>query len=127
TTAFLEAAGLSHDAAQEAREYANGEVAAYREKLNTDWTTLTQKTWVDEAKTDPEIGGDKFTGAVAEAQRFLKLCADEGTIRFLEETGFGNHKQVIRMLSRAMKRIAGESGGTPRKSDAEVLYGNTRK
>jgi len=129
TTAFAKATGLSPEAAQKALEHANGEVAAYRDQQTEAWNTLTRETWVTEAKHDPEIGGEKLTGAVTDAKRFLEAFGDPEIRQFLENTGFGNNKLVIRMLARAMKRMANDklptgSGGTP-KSDAEVLYGHT--
>lgn len=50
TIAFAKAAGLSPEAAQQALEHANGEVAAYQEQVTNDWNTLTRETWVQEAK-----------------------------------------------------------------------------
>jgi hypothetical protein len=131
TTAFAKAAGLSPEAAQKALEHANGEVAAYQDQQLATWTKLTRETWVNDVKNDPELGGEKYTGAVADAKRFLAVFGDEEVRQFLEATGFGNNRFVIRMLSRAAKRLANDklpagSGGKP-KSDAEVLYGNTAR
>lgn len=131
TTAFAKAAGLSPEAAQKALEHANGEVAAYRDQQTDLWHTLTRETWVNDVKHDPEIGGEKYTGAVADAKRFLAAFGDEEVRQFLDDTGFGNNKFVIRMLSRAARRMAIDtrpagSDRTP-KSDAEVLYGNTAR
>lgn len=60
TMAFAKAAGLSPEAAQQALEHANGEVRAYQEHVNNDWTKLTRETWVTESKNDPEVGGRSF-------------------------------------------------------------------
>jgi hypothetical protein len=131
TTAFAKAAGLSPEVAQQALEHANGEVVAYRDHETATWNKLTRETWVNEVKNDPEIGGEKFTGAVTDAKRFLRKFGDEEIRQFLDDTGFGNNKFVIRIFSRAMKWMANDklpagSGGTP-KSDAEVLYGQTAR
>jgi hypothetical protein len=129
TTAFAKAAGLSPEVAQKALEHANREVAAYQEKQTAEWHTLTRETWVHDVKADPEIGGEKFTGAVTDAKRFLEKFGDEEVRQFLDDTGFGNHKFVIRLFSRAEKgltnhrRLTGRSGGgvTP-KTTAQVLF-----
>jgi hypothetical protein len=132
-TAFAKANHLSPDAAQQALNHANAEVVAYRDQQTDAWRTLTRETWVNEVKRDPEIGGEKYTGAVTGTKRFLAEFGDEEIRQFLDDTGFGNNKFVIRLLSRAMarmeteKRRSGSGEGGERKSDAEVLYGNTSR
>jgi hypothetical protein len=132
-TAFAKANHLSPDVAQQALNHANAEVVADRDQQTDAWRTLTRETWVNEVKRDPEIGGEKYTGAVTGTKRFLAEFGDEEIRQFLDDTGFGNNKFVIRLLSRAMarmeteKRRSGSGEGGERKSDAEVLYGNTSR
>jgi hypothetical protein len=104
SAAFAKANSLSPDAAQHVLEHANAEVQADRDRHTAQWNTLTRETWVTEAKHDPEIGGEKLPGAVTDAKRFLQEFGDPELRQFLEDTGFGNNKLVVRMLSRAMKR-----------------------
>ena len=131
TMAFAKAADLSPEDAQQVLEHANGEVAAYQERVANDWTTLTRETWVTEAKNDQEIGGEKFQGSVTDAKRFLEKFGDEELRQFLDDTGFGNNRLVIRLLARAEKgitkdkRVAG-SGETQR-DHATRLYHNTSR
>jgi len=138
STAFSKANNLSPEAAQQVLEHANGEVAAYREQQTDAWTTLTRETWVNDVKNDPEVGGEKLTGAVTDAKRFLEAFGDPEIRQFLEHTGFGNNKYVIRMLSRAAKRMAnakpvtgGAGDETPRDNSLEGraarMYGNTSR
>jgi hypothetical protein len=70
---------LSPEAAQQVLEHANGEVAAHQEQVSNEWTTLTRETWVNETKNDPEIGDEKYVGAVTDAKRFLEKFGDEET------------------------------------------------
>jgi hypothetical protein len=129
TATFAKAAGLSPEAAQKALEHANGEVAAYRDQQTDAWTTLTRETWVNDVKSDPEIGGEKYTGAVADAKRFLREFGDPETRQFLDDTGFGNHKAVIRLFARAEKGMAnhrrltgGAGGAVEHKTVAQKTY-----
>lgn len=130
TTAFANAAGLSPEAAQKALEHANGEVAAFQEQQTVEWHTLTRETWVNEVKSDPEIGGEQYDGAVTDAKRFLERFGDEEIRRFLDDTGFGNNKYVIRIFARAEKgmtneqRVKGQVRGRGVQKDvATTLYG----
>lgn len=124
TRAFAKAAGLSPAAAQHALEHANAEVAADRARAQEQFHTLTRETWVNDVKNDPEIGGEKYLGAVTDAKRFLEKFGDEELRQFLDDTGFGNNKFVIRMLARAERRMA-SSGGRTEKALATTLYGTT--
>jgi hypothetical protein len=129
TMAFAKAAGLSPDAAQQALEHANGEVAAYQEQVSNDWNTLTRETWLTETQNDPEVGGEKYVGTVTDAKRFLEKFGDEELLQFLDDTGFGNNRLVIRLLARAEKGITNTrrlpvvSGGAGEpKTAAQKMY-----
>jgi hypothetical protein len=129
TTAFAKASGLSPEMAQKALEHANGEVAAYREHVDKEWTTLTQETWVTETKADPEVGGEKYDDAVTDAKRFLEKYADDEALKFLDDTRLGNNRFVIRMLARAEKGLtnhrrltSGPGGVVEHKTAAQKTY-----
>jgi hypothetical protein len=58
-----------------------------------------QKTWQDEVKADPTIGGDKLTPTLAAVN---KLVGEYGTPELLEvfaATGAGNNVHVIKFLN----------------------------
>ena len=129
TLAFAKAADLSQEDAQQVLEHANVEVAAYQEQVSNEWATLTRETWVTEAKNDQEIGGEKFQGAVTDAKRFLEKFGDEELLQFLDDTGFGNNKMVIRLLARAEKGITnhrrhtgGSDGSVKGNTAAQKMY-----
>lgn len=66
----------------------------------------TIESWEEEAKKDPEIGGDKFQGAVASAKRALQTFdADGAFLDLMEKSGFGNHPAVMRFVSRVGKSL----------------------
>ena len=65
-----------------------------------------QKSWVDDAKSDTEFGGDKFDQSISVA---VKARDSFGTPEFnemLDSSGLGNHPEMIRFLSRVGKQIS---------------------
>ena len=68
-----------------------------------------QKSWVDEAKSDAEYGGEKFDESISVA---VKARDSFGTSEFnemLDSSGLGNHPEMIRFLNRVGKAISEDS------------------
>lgn len=127
--------GLSNDQAQKlipvAGEFAKKIVAQRDEQLMG--TILDQrKEWLETAKADPEIGGanwDATLGSAAKALDQLGFPKGSDLRVSLDESGYGNHPELIRLLSKVGKAI-GEDGDFGRaaitnapKTDAELFYG----
>lgn len=89
-------------------------VAQMKQAEMTQWVEQ-QKSWVDDAKSDAEYGGDKFEQNIAVA---VKARDSFGTSEFnemLDTSGLGNHPEMIRFLNRVGKAISEDSvvvGGT---------------
>ena len=64
----------------------------------------TQQQWVDQAKADPEIGGDKFENNLGDAKRAIKQFGTPELDEAMAVTGAGNHPEFIRFMSRVGKR-----------------------
>jgi hypothetical protein len=88
----------------------------------------TPDKWQELAKSDKEIGGDKFeenrTIAAAARDRFGTPLLK----KVLDVTGAGDHPEVLRFFLRVGKAISEDGfvpgrGGSGSKSDAEVFYG----
>lgn len=61
----------------------------------------TRKEWVNEIKSDPEFGGDKFDATVRGSQLALrKFDTDGKMVELLETSGFGDHPGVIKFMAR---------------------------
>lgn len=54
--------------------------------------------WRKEAQTDPEIGGDKFAENLAKAKTVLNAFASDKLKEQLNETGFGDNPEFLRMM-----------------------------
>lgn len=91
-----------------------------------------QETWAAEAKADKDYGGDKFGENIATAKKALDTFGNDALKTMLNETGLGNHPEVIRFFVKAGKAISEDrfvaGDRAPRVADAaRVLYGNTTK
>jgi hypothetical protein len=95
-----------------------------------------RKQLADEARADPEIGGANFERTVDLVAQFwnaMGIKPGTGFRQLLDDSGIGNHVELLRALSRAGKAM-GEGGFVPsdgagqggRKSDADVFYGGEK-
>lgn len=136
-TAFAKANSLSPETAQKALEHANAEVAADRAKqteANTQaFQTLARETWVNELKADKEFGGEKFDATVIESKRAADRFITAEEKKILDETGWGNHPLLVRIMARVGRGMGNDTlvtgggmGGGSHKSTAELLYGGSK-
>lgn len=70
------------------------------------------ESWVEQVKTDPEIGGDKFDENVAVARKALETFGTPELKDVLNATGLGNHPAVLKAFYKAGKAIS-EDGFVP--------------
>ena len=85
--------------------------------------------WAESTKSDKEFGGDKLTESLVAGKRALDTFGSPELKTLLNETGLGNHPEVIRFFVRAGKTISEDTfvHGSNRqpgqgKSLASVLY-----
>lgn len=92
--------------------------------------------WTESLKTDKELGGQNSDTTRANVDRVMKAYATPELRALLDESGFGNHPELVRFVSRIGKAIAedtvaGTSEGGPagRATDEEgrlrQLYPNS--
>ena len=97
---------------------------ARAEKQGEEAGAQIRADWAREAQADKEIGGTKFEESKALAAKamakFMPTGEDGQKFRtFLNESGLGNHPEMIRMLSRA-GRALGEAAVDPVTTGAAV-------
>lgn len=111
--------GLKPEAAQEVFDLAfkagNEGRAALEQDIASTWEK-TQEKWLNEARTDKEIGGDKFKENVALADKFVNKFGGDSLMSALRESGLGKHPAIIRAFAKAGRAIsedsiAGTAGG----------------
>jgi len=91
----------------------------------------TVSGWIDQAKTDDEIGGGKWDRTASEASKVIDRFGTPALKAYLNETGGGNHPEIIRLAARVGAAISeddparGENRGTKTEADpAKRLYPN---
>jgi hypothetical protein len=91
-----------------------------------------QEAWVNSVKTDKDIGGEKLAENMAVAQKAMTAYATPEFRAFLDQTGMGNHPEMIKAFHRIGKSIS-EDGFVPggkntgvQRTAADRLYGNSK-
>lgn len=127
--------GLSNEQAQKlmpvAGEFAKKIADGFNQQIISQ-VAADRKAWLDTAKADPEIGAGNWDKTLATAAQGLdRLGFPKGSpLRvLLDESGLGNHPDMIRAWARVGKAVGedsefvrSEQGGTAKKSDAELFY-----
>lgn len=125
---FAKENGLSSESAQKILDERNQAVTDYIDNEKTSFEER-KSNWVSEIRSDSELGGKKFDQSVTAAKSVLDKFASKEFKKVLDETGLGNHPEVVRIFSRIGARISSDTLETsedrvpPVKSAAEVLYG----
>lgn len=111
--------------AQRIQDQANSQILA---QVQAD-----RKAWLDTAQADPEMGGAKFPETIATAAKALDgLGFPKGHAfrNLLDESGLGNHPEMIRAWAKVGKAIGedgferGNAAHQPKLDKAQVLYPN---
>ncbi|CNK23338.1 Uncharacterised protein [Yersinia frederiksenii] len=120
--------GLSQEQAQKLVDiYGKDIVPKLQQKQAEAWQQQTEQ-WGNDVKADKEIGGDKLTANIGMAQKALDQFGTPELRTYLEQTGLGNHPDLVRFCVKIGKSmgedsmVMASSGG--QRSAAEVLYGN---
>lgn len=128
-TAYSEVAkelNLPQEAAQKVLDKVAPVIAASQlEAIKT-----VQNEWIASTKADKEFGGEKIDANIAVAKKALDTFGTPALVKLLNETGLGNHPEMIRAFYRAGKAISedkhvsGSAAPGGRKDAASVLYPN---
>lgn len=127
---FAKAQGFSQAQAEALLKAEEENIALFADSRQEQFKQ-TVGSWVEAVRNDKELGGASFDATVSSAQSVVKKFASPEFIRLLNDTGFGNHPEVVRVFARIAKQInpsaivkAGESP-SQQKSIVDVLYDNT--
>lgn len=119
-------AGLKPEAAQAAVELWAAEAKASQAKATAAQAAQLDQlhaSWTTALKADREVGGAEFDANTQVARRAMAKFATPELRGFLEETGLGNHPELVRFMFRVGKAlsedsVAGTAGGNAARSDA---------
>lgn len=101
-------------------------LAGVQQRQAEAWQAQTEQ-WAADVKADKEIGGDKLTANLSAAQRVLDQFGTPELKTYLNDTGLGNHPDLVKAfvkIGKAMSEdgmVTGKESG--QRSAAEVLYG----
>jgi hypothetical protein len=132
--------GLSNEQAQSLMPVAGKFAQKIADGLNQQILTQVvaeRKGWREAAEKDPEIGGANWDKSIATAAQGLdRLGFPKGSPlrNLLDESGLGNHPDMIRAWARVGKAVGEDSdfvrpeqNASVKKSDAELFYGTSPK
>lgn len=85
---------------------------------------------LNDLKADKEMGGDKLNSYVEPARRLVDRFGNEAFKSALDQTGLGNHPELVRFLANIAKAVGEDklvlpsaNGGSSEKAPWERLYG----
>lgn len=124
-----QALGLKGEQAQKVFDvYAKHEAArdAARQAQAVEAREAQNRQWAEAARADKEYGGGNFDASLAHAQRAMARFGSKELLTWLNESGAGNHPELMRAFIRAGKAISedntrGASSGGGVSSEQAVL------
>lgn len=129
-SAIAKQKGLSNEGAQLLLDERNATAIKIQTQAQTQ--VQEQKTkWATEVQADKEIGGEAFKQNAELAKRFVKKFGDPEFGKMLDESGYGNHPGLVRMIVRAAKLMSpdqlvipgSQEGAKVAKTAEEAFYG----
>ena len=126
------------DLPQEAAQKVLDKVAPVIQARQAEQVEKAKEEWLGESQSDKEFGGENLNANLDVAKSALNAFGTEPFKQLLQESGLGNHPEVIRFMYRAGKAISedsyvGNSQGANAKSNgipkdfngiANALYSN---
>lgn len=77
----------------------------FTEQAQENWKQLTND-WLEQTKADEEIGGEQFEQSVQLADKALTQFATPEFKQALNESGYGNHPEMVRIFARIGKQLS---------------------
>lgn len=109
-TGILKENGVSPEVGQKLLDLHAEQIKSFTENSMAGWHKAfadTRKAWLDEVRSDPELGGSGFETSKKAVARARDLLVPEGDRehfnQFLQITGAGEHPALWRMLYRAAR------------------------
>ncbi len=91
--------GLSQANAQRVADL-GAQVLQRTSQAQADLVAKARNEWAEQARADKEMGGDKLAHSQAAAKRATDKFGSPELVQMLDESGLGNHPEVLRLLAR---------------------------
>lgn len=117
-TAFAKEHGLKPDVAQKVADIG---VQMMQRQVDAHAQTVTK--WIEEVRSDKEIGGEKLDESLATAKRAIDFIGDPALKELLNTTGYGNNPVLVRAFIKIGKTLAPdtvENGQKPAHEEASA-------
>lgn len=106
-----------------------------QKKAQADAVEKAKDKWLNDVKSDKEIGGDNLKETSVIVKKVFDRFGDEEFASYLENTGLGNHPAVVRFIRKIGKSMtpeqlvmpAAQGGSSEPVSAASKLYDNTQE
>lgn len=97
------------------------DVAAKMQQRQMETHQKLVETWVEQVKTDKDIGGDKLDENLGVARKALETFGTPELRDVLNATGFGNHPAIIKAFFKVGKAISEDRfvTGAPKGADTD--------
>ena len=124
---FAKDNSVSKDAAAKLLEREVALRKSFQENINTEHDKSV-KSWADETRADKEVGGENFDASVKRARGVINQFGSPELKEFLNDSGFGNHKLLVKFCNRIGKAIGddtfvkGKTGPSEIKKSAEEVF-----
>ncbi|MCM5682510.1 hypothetical protein M8A51_23520 [Schlegelella sp. S2-27] len=126
-TSFAKELGLTNEAAQKLLDREAKSDTDRHEAAQQQLQQLRTR-WVDDVKADKELGGEHFDVTVKQAQKAITKYGTDEFKKALNESGYGNHPEVVRVFARIGKAMAEDkfetngSDASGKKSVEDLFY-----
>ena len=129
---FAKNSGLSQEDATTELKWREHFAGQLQNRLVTDHQTKVAQ-WAGQVQSDKELGGKNFPETEANAARFMAKFGTPEFKKIMNETGGGNHPEIVRIFARVGKMMAEDDLQDPKLQDpiketkdyATMLYGGT--
>lgn len=127
--AFAKEKGLSQEDAQKLVDLGVKQSQGLSARL-MEHATKQAEEWATQTQSDKEIGGDKLPANLSAAKQALETFGTPELKSLLNQSGLGNHPEVIRFMVKAGKAISEDSElvrGTAAQKDRSAIPIANRK
>jgi hypothetical protein len=115
--------GLTQEQAQRVADLGAKQAQGFAAQLVEQQKTMTAE-WAEQTTTDKEIGGDKLPENLGVAKKALDTFGSPALKTLLNQSGLGNHPEVVRFMVKAGKAIS-EDGRLVTGAAAQADRANT--
>ncbi len=108
-SAFARELNLSNEATQKLVERDSQMLESFAEYYENEVKVAHQERvaqWAKDVRNDKELGGEKFTETSFLADKAMRMFATPEFKKVLNETGFGNHPELVRIFSKIGRAIS---------------------